>query len=167
MKLEDITGIGTELAGSLREMGIETVEDFVRAKESDLLSIEGVGEVRLQRFRESAIDLLGGFPGLDPELAAGIMLLDHEIDFRFDTEQAELWLRDSTQRKVNAYKWVLLADLDVEERHIPTLISYLLRAIAPGGLLFVPKDLSLGGNLPKLEVDEDESTERYFALIVE
>jgi ERCC4-type nuclease len=49
---EDISWVGETGAESLREMGIETVEDVKRASDSQILSARAIGEKGLENIRE-------------------------------------------------------------------------------------------------------------------
>lgn len=49
--LEDVDGIGWELAENLRDAGIDTPDDLRAASDEDLLAIEGIGEATLKKIR--------------------------------------------------------------------------------------------------------------------
>lgn len=50
--LEEIDGIGPDLARELRAVGIESVEDLRGANDNDLLALDGIGKAKLKKIRE-------------------------------------------------------------------------------------------------------------------
>lgn len=50
--LEELDGVGEELADKLREAGIYTADDLIGANEADLLAIDGLGKATLKRIKE-------------------------------------------------------------------------------------------------------------------
>lgn len=51
--LEEVEGIGEDLAEKLREAGIYTVDDLARASEEDLVAIDGVGPAKARKLKQS------------------------------------------------------------------------------------------------------------------
>lgn len=49
--LEDIDGIGPELADNLREVGLQSPGDLRQASDGELLAVDGVGEGKLKKIR--------------------------------------------------------------------------------------------------------------------
>lgn len=50
-KLEDVDGIGPDLAATLRHEGYETPDDLKKAGDEDLLEVEGIGPASLKKIR--------------------------------------------------------------------------------------------------------------------
>lgn len=49
--LEDVDGVGPELAENLKEAGYQTPEDLKTASDEDLLDVDGLGQAKLKQIR--------------------------------------------------------------------------------------------------------------------
>lgn len=50
--LEDVDGIGDELAENLRDAGFNTPDDLREATDDELIAIDGIGQAKLKRIRD-------------------------------------------------------------------------------------------------------------------
>lgn len=51
--VEDVAGIGPDLAIKLKARGIASLADLANASDEDLLAIDGIGKAKLARIREA------------------------------------------------------------------------------------------------------------------
>lgn len=51
--VEDVAGIGPDLAIKLKARGIISLADLANASDEDLLAVEGIGKAKLARIREA------------------------------------------------------------------------------------------------------------------
>jgi len=56
--LDDLSGVGEKIIESLKEAGIKSLDDIIKAKEEGLLNIKGIGEKKAQKIIAEAKKLL-------------------------------------------------------------------------------------------------------------
>jgi transcription termination/antitermination protein NusA len=59
VSLEELSGIGEKTLSSLKEAGIKTIDDILKAKPEDLTSIKGIGEKKAEKIIKEAKKIKG------------------------------------------------------------------------------------------------------------